>query len=312
MRDSESVLSPDSAASAERMVTDDGPPVAPVAHCRFSSPQHHPTYYFFDGNIVILLSASNMLYRLHRSYLVLDSGCFDTMLSVRPEDLQEGLSDSHPVVIPDITCEEFDWFLDFQIRHILPTDEVALTALLRLGHFFQYEAAQRAAQEALDRLPTFSAVSKYVLGVRHGIQIWAHDGFKALVASTAVCLPTLEEVERMQLPLYHTLVDTRFRIDAHRRSIAYTIPPVQHASTCPDRLDCELGWKREWRYKVASHLMHPEDALPGHEVLALLGRVEINDVHPACKERMIQRIRQAGIMTHEDVIVEKALHALVG
>ena len=62
------------------------------------------------------LTTSNVLYNLNRSYLELDSGLFQTMLSLRPEDALEGHSDTSPVVIPGINAREFDWFLDYQLR----------------------------------------------------------------------------------------------------------------------------------------------------------------------------------------------------
>ena len=55
----------------------------------------------------------------------------------------------------------------------------------------------------------------------------------------------------------------------------------------------------EWKTKVAQYLMHPEEAISGHELLSLLGGVEINDVHKACQDRTLAYI---GTLTYEDVI----------
>ena len=38
------------------------------------------------------------------------------MLSLKPEDAREGTDDHNPVVIPDIKAEDFDRFLDYQMR----------------------------------------------------------------------------------------------------------------------------------------------------------------------------------------------------
>ena len=62
------------------------------------------------------LLASNVLYRLPSSYLCLDSGCFESMLSLHPPDIEEGRTDQKPLEIPGITNEEFECFLDFQMR----------------------------------------------------------------------------------------------------------------------------------------------------------------------------------------------------
>lgn len=58
----------------------------------------------------------NVLYRLHRSILGLSSECFQTLLSLQPEDQEEGTSDAHPVVLPGIRARDFDYFLDYHLR----------------------------------------------------------------------------------------------------------------------------------------------------------------------------------------------------
>lgn len=58
----------------------------------------------------------NILYRLHRSILGLSSECFQTLLSLQPEDQEEGTSDTHPVVLPGIRARDFDYFLDYHLR----------------------------------------------------------------------------------------------------------------------------------------------------------------------------------------------------
>ncbi|KAI1789142.1 hypothetical protein LXA43DRAFT_1096703 [Ganoderma leucocontextum] len=273
--------------------------------------QRHPRYYFKDGNLVIELSSSNVLYNLNRSYLELDSGLFQTMLSLRPEDRLEGQSDTSPVVIPNISARDFDWFLDYQLRHILPKDdEEALTAILNLGHFFLYDAAQTDAQAALEGLPSFGPVARYSLGLRNGIKDWVVSGFTVLVSLPFSRL-SLSEVQRMGEDATFTVNDTRFQIDAHRGAIAYHVPPIREAPSCTFHFQCEVGWDREWKVKVARHLMHPEGATSGREILAMLDRVEVNDVHPACKDITIQTLRDNKVLTHEEEIVESVLRTIV-
>ncbi|KAI1788619.1 hypothetical protein LXA43DRAFT_1097186 [Ganoderma leucocontextum] len=273
--------------------------------------QRHPRYYFSDGNLVIELSTSNTLYNLNRSYLELDSGLFQTMLSLRPEDAGEGLGDKSPVVIPDVRQQDFDWFLDYQLRHMLPKgNEEALTAILNLGHFFQYETAQADAQAALEALPSFGPVARFSLGLRNGIKDWVKSGFRELVSIPFSPL-RLSEVQRMGEDPTFTVTDTRYRIYSHRRAIAYHVPPIREAPACSFHLQCEVGWDREWKMKVARHLMHPEGATPGRELLEMLDRVEVNDVHPACKDITIQMLRDNKILTHEDEIVDAVLRKLV-
>ncbi|RPD54151.1 hypothetical protein L227DRAFT_616368 [Lentinus tigrinus ALCF2SS1-6] len=233
------------------------------------------------------------------------------MLSLHPVDIQEGRTDEMPLDIPGITTEEMERFLDFQLRHRLPCDdERALVMILRLGHFFQYEAAQVAAATALERLPSFSAVSKYALGLKFGIRRWVIDGFTALVSPDKHCQLTQAEVEQLELMPYHAIVQTRASIEAHRRSIAYTVPPMCHAKGCLSDIDCGVAWKLEWKNKVAAHLMHPEEAIRGQAILSMLEEKEIHEVSKTCRLGMVERIKESGVLTYEDQIIEQALRSL--
>lgn len=49
-------------------------------------------------------------------WLDLSSECFQTLLSLQPEDQEEGTSDAHPVVLPGIRARDFDYFLDYHLR----------------------------------------------------------------------------------------------------------------------------------------------------------------------------------------------------
>ncbi|TFK82318.1 hypothetical protein K466DRAFT_603786 [Polyporus arcularius HHB13444] len=284
-------------------------PVVGSSHS--GNPTRHPIYYLPGADLVLRLTASNILYRLPSSYLVLDSACFESMLSLHPSDIQEGRTDDKPLDIPGITSAELECFLDFQLRHRLPrNDQAALTTILRLGHFFQYEAAQIEAAAALEQLPSFDAISKYVLGLKMGIRRWVMGGFSELVSPGAQRPLTREEVERLELMPYHAIMETRANVEAHRRSIAYCIPPMAHVKGCPDEINCGLAWKLEWKNKVAPHLMHPEEAVSGQAVLTMLENKDIQEVHPACRLAMVDRMKASGVLTHEDRIVERALQYL--
>lgn len=185
-----------------------------------------------------------------------------------------------------------------------------MTTVLRLGHFFQYEVAQEAAAAALERVPSFNAISKYALGLKFGIPRWVVSGFKELVSPGTHRQLTCEEVERLELMPYHAIVQTQARIEAHRRLIAYSIPAICHIKGCPSELDCSIAWKLEWKNKVAPHLMHPESATSGRQVLLLLEMEEIHEVHSGCRLQMVERMRRSGILTHEEEIIEQALRSL--
>lgn len=279
------------------------------------------------------LSADGTYYNLYRGYFLLDSGLAQTLLSLKPADDKEGTDDSHPIVVPGIKAAEFDHFLLYQLRQYvyssccmsnvtsltvvltcsqLPRDnEEALTAIFNVARFFQYEAAQREAFEALDQLSSFGPVSRLVLGMSHGIREWIAAGFRELVrpAGSRVRV-SLEEARRLDVDTFHLVMDTRFLIEEHRRLLAYCEPTIRHTVTCQYNIECELGWTQEWKMKVARYLMHPDHAVSGRDLLTQLEGVEISRVHTPCRDRIMAVIREGGQLTYEDVIIDRVLKSI--
>ncbi|KAH9886214.1 hypothetical protein C8Q73DRAFT_715777 [Cubamyces lactineus] len=272
----------------------------------------HSTYYLFDGNVVLLLSASNTLYCLHRSTLSMDSGCFETLFLLPPESALEGTDDDHPVVIPNICSRDFDYLLDYKLRHSLPLDnQEALISVLNLGHFFQIAAAEADARRALEQSPGFSAALQYALGMKNRINDWIKAGFKKLVILPIDSLSAVD-IELMGLPAYHALVSTKARIEAHRKYMAYVPPPIEHSPSCPFDIPCKFGWEREWKSGVSRLLLHPELHISGAQVLENLEAVKINDVHEECKQLTLGRLRRGEVLTREDTLVREAIRSLLG
>ena len=79
---------------------------------------------------------------------------------------------------------------------------------------------------------------------------------------------------------------------------------------CASELDCRLAWKLEWKNKVAPHLMHLEEAVSGQTLLSMLEGKEIHEVHTPCRLAMVDRMRQSGILTYEEQIIQNALKDL--
>ncbi|KAJ6528481.1 hypothetical protein B0H19DRAFT_1274704 [Mycena capillaripes] len=70
----------------------------------------HPRYYFNDGGIVFM--CEGVLYRLHKSRLAKKSEFFEHMFEIPQSNLQEGLDDQHPVLLPDSNID-FQHLLEF-------------------------------------------------------------------------------------------------------------------------------------------------------------------------------------------------------
>jgi hypothetical protein len=77
---------------------------------RSIGPIRHAEYYFDDGNLVLLVE--NTLYNVHRGMLKRHSELFFSMLSLpQPSGSSEGLKDSHPVKLQEVSSVDFERLL---------------------------------------------------------------------------------------------------------------------------------------------------------------------------------------------------------
>ncbi|TCD64997.1 hypothetical protein EIP91_003364 [Steccherinum ochraceum] len=77
------------------------------------APVRHEKYYFDDEMVIFLVE--NRLFKVHKYFLVRESECFETMFQLPPGPsvATEGKSDGTPIILPDVTAEEFEHVLDF-------------------------------------------------------------------------------------------------------------------------------------------------------------------------------------------------------
>ncbi|KAF7986997.1 hypothetical protein HWV62_77 [Athelia sp. TMB] len=151
--------------------------------------EKHPFYYFRDGNLI--LSVESTLYNIHRYFFERDSSIFRSTLESTPIT-----NTGAPLVLPDITCDDFDQFLSI----LYPTDfhrpaEKTIAqwaAVLHLADKWGFESIRLLAVDHLDAAPP---VDKIVLGRRHGIAAWLPEAYEAVCTREAPL--TVEEGIRL-------------------------------------------------------------------------------------------------------------------
>ncbi|KZP02164.1 hypothetical protein FIBSPDRAFT_709076, partial [Athelia psychrophila] len=116
-------------------------------------------------------------YNVHRYFFERDSTHFRSIL----ESVQ-GTDEQNPVVLPDVSCSDFDEFLailyptDFR----RPTEKTTSqwTSVLHLAAKWGFESIQLLAIDKLTA--TAIPVDKIVLGRRYGISDWLHGAYEAV------------------------------------------------------------------------------------------------------------------------------------
>ncbi|KZP20418.1 hypothetical protein FIBSPDRAFT_861642 [Athelia psychrophila] len=132
----------------------------------------HPQYYFEDGNVVFLIE--DTLYNVHRYFFARDSTHFHAIL--------QDTDASHPCVMSDVSCADFDEFLAI----LYPTDfrqptkktTVQWTSILHLAAKWGFENIKLLAIDSLTAhaIP----IDKIVLGRRYGIADWLSGAYEAV------------------------------------------------------------------------------------------------------------------------------------
>ncbi|KAF7986994.1 hypothetical protein HWV62_71 [Athelia sp. TMB] len=141
--------------------------------------EKHPFYYFRDGSLI--LSVEGTLYNIHRYFFERDSSVFRSTLESTPTT-----NTGAPLVLPDITCDDFDEFLSI----LYPTDfhrpaektTQQWAAVLHLADKWGFASIRLLA---IDRLATAPPVDRIVLGRRYGIAAWLPGAYEAVCTRDA-------------------------------------------------------------------------------------------------------------------------------
>ncbi|KZP04949.1 hypothetical protein FIBSPDRAFT_666410, partial [Athelia psychrophila] len=135
----------------------------------------HSQYYFKDGNVVFLIE--DVHYNVHRYFFERDSAHFRSIL-----ESNQGVDEKDPIVLPDVSCSDFDEFLTilYPADFRRPTEKTTAqwTSILHLAAKWGFESIQLLAIDSL----TASAipVDKIVLGRRYGISDWLPGAYEAV------------------------------------------------------------------------------------------------------------------------------------
>ncbi|KZP06380.1 hypothetical protein FIBSPDRAFT_1053561 [Athelia psychrophila] len=134
----------------------------------------HSQYYFKRwGNCGLL----EVLYSVHRYFFERDSAHFRSIL----ESVQ-GADAKNAIVLPDVSCSDFDEFLAIlyptDFRHPTAKTTAQWTSILHLAAKWGFESIRLLA---IDNLTTTAIpVDKIVLGRRYGISDWLPGAYEAV------------------------------------------------------------------------------------------------------------------------------------
>jgi hypothetical protein len=162
----------------------------------------------------------------------------------------------------------------------------------------------------LPRLLTFSPALKLEVARRYRVDHWVEPAFRELM-NIPLQNFDISDVHRIGLSYYAILVNTKAKIDDHRRSIAFRTPDVISGLFCTTKAACAISWASEWWRGIGKQLLHPEAALTGRQVLAGLDNVRLPRMCSDCQEQSIEWVKTTGAFVKEEKFVDDGLKEII-
>ncbi|KAJ6571527.1 hypothetical protein B0H19DRAFT_937253 [Mycena capillaripes] len=266
----------------------------------------HPRYYFNDGGIIFM--CEGVLYRLHKSRLAKKSEFFQHMFEIPQSNLQEGLDDQHPVLLPDSNID-FQHLLEF----LYDQDEIenpSLEYYISILHMSRKYTIASGIRYAIANLPThrgFTPAIQLRLARQYSIPHWADLGFRSLVCRRLTSI-TQADAENMGVVAYHKLVQVRCAVEELDLGLAFNPPTVFHSPGCLDENVCTRLWETAWWMGYAKQLLHPENVKDRFMILDSMDRSKgiVAHMGPHCLTNTLASIWEENPFNDDEGIVTQA------
>jgi len=194
--------------------------------------RRHPEYYLEDGTVTLLVD--ECLFKVHRYYLARESDVFRDMFSLPPEPSAscDGGSDEAPIVIPEVSCAEFESFLGFIYFGMHDDHEFSLENWISLlsfaTRFICDQIRGRAIREIEKGHSKPDPVERVVLAVKHNIPQWLVSAYQELCQRQNPL--TEEEGEKLGLPTVIKLMKAREMLMAPIDRMRFPLPGMSSSS----------------------------------------------------------------------------------
>jgi hypothetical protein len=183
-------------------------------------------------------------------------------------------------------------------------------SILKLSVFLEVKDGENWALAELPRLSNFSPALKLEVARKYRVDNWVEPAFRELMT---IPLQDFEisDVHRIGLTYYAILVNTKAKIDDHRRSLAFRAPDIVCGIFCTTKAACAISWASEWWRGIGKQLLHPEAALTGRQVHTGLDNVRLPYMCLDCQQQTIEMVKSTGAFIKEEKMVDDALEQIM-
>jgi len=195
-----------------------------------------------------------------------------------------------------------------------------LSAILKLGEFYQAPKLVEYAIHTLEQHSTFSPQLRLSLARNYGVSQWIEPAFRQLIDLPLLSLSD-SDISQIGFEVFVLLSRTHTRIVYHRQTCAVRAPPAIHDLGCLDVKGCSKAWEHAWwgeaeKHGIALALVHPDRRISGRDILAKLGSIRPGwQMDDECLELTLRKIEGtpevSSRLIMEEEFIQEAVDKLV-
>ena len=138
------------------------------------------------------------------------------------------------------------------------------------------------------------------------IDQWVEPAFRQLMATTTTEL-SFTDAQWIGLQYFYILVQTKAKIDQHRRNVSFSTPDAVNDPFCVHAEDCNQAWATEWWRGLAPQLLHPTESCSEDQILDAFDTVLIPGMCDACQAMSIEWVKGKDVFRLEDKMLNDAV-----
>jgi hypothetical protein len=138
------------------------------------------------------------------------------------------------------------------------------------------------------------------------IDQWVEPAFRQLIATPTTKL-SFADAQWIGPQYFYILVQTKAKIDQHRRNVSFSAPDAINDPFCVCAEDCSQAWATEWWRGLAPQLLHPTESASEDQILDAFDTVLVPGMCDACQVMSIEWVKGKDVFRLEDKMLNEAV-----
>ncbi|KAG2076691.1 hypothetical protein BDR04DRAFT_1003105 [Suillus decipiens] len=227
----------------------------------------------------------------------------------------EGLSDDHPIIIPELSMNMFKLFLSVAYSSWEPegpTHDNVLDLLWFSNKFMSQKACDVAINHLHEHRFQHTPYELLTLCLEFLILKFFVPAFCHLIEFRICDIPGPVQ-RRLGFEVWNAFVDLKELPDKHNCIVSCEeLPIIEHSSYCTDNTACFINWQQLWWNSMAHFLLdgcNPQKFYEAIEHFQELGS-KIRRVNPECWKMMLQMVKKGTVFHLAFDLIEETAQQL--